>query len=753
MNDDLASEQERLDAFYERLDQVRAYTETDLDQARHGQTVGTPGARTEQEAFVRLYAQRLTALNAAEERLCFGRLDLLADQPRYIGRIGLTDDDQSSLLTDWRAPAAEAFYQATAANPGDVIRRRHLVTQGRTVASIEDDVLNLDAIASGVGGIDVDDVQGGGVLMAALARKRTGRMQDIVATLQAEQDVIVRSPISGIVVVEGGPGCGKTVVALHRAAYLLYTHRDRLARSGVLIIGPNPLFLRYIEQVLPALGETSAVLATPGTVFPGIDAGNTEPDEITAIKGQLLMADVVARAVKNRQRVPDSDRTLMVGRTPIIATTKMFAHAIDRARSGHRPHNASRRTFALTMLSQLAESLAEVQGVDITSRRDELIEDLRDAPDVRREVNLAWMPLTPEQVITDLWTRPDVLAAAAPQLSANDRHLLHRLAGAPWAWGDVPLLDEAAELLGIDDEAQRQAQAAQSADRAAETEYATSVLEMTGTKGVSAEQMIDRYSQSHSSLSAADRAAGDREWVFGHVVVDEAQELSPMMWRLLARRCPSLSMTVVGDLDQAGSRSAPQDWAQVLQRIAKPRHKKETRWRVESLTINYRTPRPFMNLAQSVLRAAGRTPMSVESIRDGEHPVIVEAGQDWTRAVGEVVMNELADADLGRLAVITAADDREACSAHLAELIDPDLLGTGSTRLDAPVCVLSAREAKGLEFDVAVVCEPAHIETQSAQPGRDLYVALTRSTRRLIIVHHEPLPKGFVMNSSVDESV
>lgn len=743
MSSELEHEQKRVDEFYDRLDQVRLTTETDLDHARHGQTAGTPGARTEQDAFVRMYAQRLTALNAAEQRLCFGRLDLLGDPPRYIGRIGLTDEEQTPLLTDWRAPAAEPFYQATAAKPDDVVRRRHLVTDGRRVTAIEDDVLNLEAIADGTSGITVEDVQGGGVLMAALARKRTGRMHDIVATLQAEQDAIVRAPLPGILVVEGGPGCGKTVVALHRAAFLLYTHRERLARSGVLIIGPNPLFLRYIEQVLPALGETAAVLVTPGTVYPGIDAADTESDEVTAIKGRLAMVDVITKAVRDRQRVPAHDRVLNVGGTPIVATVAMFRRAMDRARSGHRPHNAARRTFALAMLNDLAEALAEARNLDIASRREEMIEDLRDSRDVRREVNLAWMPLTPEQLISDLWARPELLARAAPRLSKAEQALLQRDRGAPWAWGDVPLLDEAAELLGVDDEAQRQAQAALSAERAAETEYATTVLEMTGTKGVSAEDMIDRYSASYSTLSAAERAADDREWVFGHVVVDEAQELSPMMWRLLARRCPSLSMTVVGDLDQAGSLSAPDDWASALQRIAKPRHDKETRWRVEGLSINYRTPRPFMELAQAVLSAAGRTPMKVESIRDGEDPVFRFTDGDALPEVVRVVQQELTDPDLGRLAVITSTDARPECSAALADVLTAEQLGTGSTRLDAPVCVLSAREAKGLEFDVVVVCEPADIEAQAAQPGRDLYVALTRSTRRLVIVHHEPLPPGF----------
>ena len=743
MSDDLAAEQHNLDRFYRRLDEVRAYTEAELSRSRHGQTVGTPGARTEQEAFVRLYTERLTSLNAAEQRLCFGRLDLLDGLPRYIGRIGLNDDTQSSMLTDWRAPAAEAFYQATAARPGDVVRRRHLVTDGRRVSAIEDDVLNLDALAEGSSGVGVDDVQGGGVLMAALARKRTGRMHDIVATLQAEQDAIVRAPLGGILVVEGGPGCGKTVVALHRAAYLLCTHRDRLARSGVLILGPNPLFLHYIEQVLPGLGETSAMLATPGALLPGVDASDYESDTVSSIKGRLNMVDVIAKAVRDRQRLPAHDVQLKVGGTPIVVPPSIFAHAFDRARASHRPHNVARRTYALTMLSSLAELLADARGLDITSRREELIEDLRDATDVKREINLAWMPLTPQQVISDLWADPQRLQLAAPKLSATERAALQRQRGSEWAWGDVPLLDEAAELLGIDDEAARQSQSYATADRAREAEYAKSVLEMTGTVGVSTDQLIDRYAGDAVHLTAAERASIDREWVFGHVVVDEAQELSPLMWRLLARRCPSLSMTVVGDLDQAGSQGAPDSWEGALGRIAKPRHHTETRWRAETLTINYRTPRPFMELAQNVLRAAGRTPIPVTSIRDGDPPSIVQMGEDWASTVAELVATELRDPDFGRIAVIIADHDRVQCWTALTGALTADQLGTGTARLDAPVCVLNAREAKGLEFDTVIVCEPAHIEAESAQPGRDLYVSLTRSTRQLVVAHHQHLPAGF----------
>ncbi|MGI9197951.1 MAG: HelD family protein [Candidatus Nanopelagicales bacterium] len=744
---ELAAERARVAALYARLDELRERTRVDLRRTQREQTAGTPAALTEQEAFVKLYSERLDALGAAENRLCFGRLDLKEGEPRYIGRIGLADDDQHLLLTDWRAPAAEAFYQATAADPRDVVRRRHIVTEGREVTALEDDVLDLSALAEGSSGIGTDDIQGGGVLMAALAARRTGRMHDIVATMQAEQDAIVRSPLQGILVVEGAPGCGKTVVALHRAAYLLYTYRDKLARSGVLVVGPNRIFLHYIGQVLPALGETAAVLSTPGQLYPGIDATAWEPDEIAAIKGDLRMADVIAKAVRARQRIPDGPRELNVGGVTIVMTPEMVHEARDRARSSRRPHNVARRTFALTLLDSLTRALADRTGLDLDNNRDVLIGDLRDSPDVRREVNLAWMPLTPEQLVSDLYADPQRLAAAAPHLSAEQRALLARDRGAPWTPADVPLLDEAAELLGVDDEADRRAQARASADRQAEVAYAQSVLEMTGTRGVSADQLIDRYATAGDIASVAERASQDREWVYGHVVVDEAQELSPMMWRVLGRRCPSLSMTVVGDLDQTASSAGATTWERALAGIAKARPGADPRWRVERLTVNYRTPRPFMDLAQEVLRVMGREPEPVESIRDGADPVLARMASPGD--IADVVRTALDDPDLGRLAVITAPSLVSEVTATLESALPEGSLGTGDDRLDAPVCVLTVAEAKGLEFDAVVVAEPGLIdmESGSARPGSDLYVALTRATRDLVVAYTGELPQFLAASS------
>ena len=308
-DDGIEHERRYVAMLYEQLDARRADTARRLRGVLHDETVGTPQALTERDAAAAMYTDRLAALRAAEHGLAFGRLDALPDENggpaerRYVGRIGLLDEsnEYEPLLMDWRAPAARPFYTATAASPEGMRRRRHLRTRRREVLAIDDEVLDLAdaAAASQASGLTSE-----AALLAAVSAHRTGRMSDIVATIQAEQDSIIRSKPSGVLVVQGGPGTGKTAVALHRAAYLLYTHRDRLARRGVLVVGPNPTFLRYIGQVLPSLGETSVVLGTIGQLFPGLDARRPEPVATAAVKGRPEMAGVIAAAVRNRQQLP-----------------------------------------------------------------------------------------------------------------------------------------------------------------------------------------------------------------------------------------------------------------------------------------------------------------------------------------------------------------------------------------------------------------------------------------------------------------
>ena len=553
-------------------------------------------------------------------------------------------------------------------------------------------------------------------------------MRDIVSTIQAEQDRIIRAPLSGALVVQGGPGTGKTAVALHRAAYLLYAHRDRVASGGVLVVGPNARFLRYIDQVLPALGEADAtVLRTPGRLYPGVDAVAAEDPEVAAVKGDPRMARLIARAVRERERLIRAPVPLSVDGNTVVLTPQDVRAAHDRARRTGKPHNAARVTFARHLLGALATQLAGTAGRDLhPDDRAGLVDDLRAAPDVRRELNWCWAPITPERLLRDLYADPARLAAAAVELDERERRLLRRDRRAAWTQADVPLLDEAAELLGEDDSRRV---AAEATERRAELEYAREVLRESAAAGmVTAEQLVARYAADPEARSVADRAETDREWAFAHVVVDEAQELSPMQWRLLVRRCPTRSMTVVGDLAQTSALHGATSWAEVL------RPHLGDRWHVEELTVNYRTPRDLMTLASAVLRAGGVRVDPPSSPRPARWPPVLErvdrAG--LPAAAATTVRDELEALAAGTVAVITTRAAQPDTAAAVAVGPDRDR-----------VSVLTVEEAKGLEFDSVVVVEPAAIVGESRRGVNSLYVALTRATQRLHVLHAAALPAGF----------
>ena len=713
----LDREQAHVTTVYARLDELRAHTRDRLAEVRRRGAVGTHQNRSERDAFATLYEDRLAQLNSVEDRLLFGRLDLRDGQRRYIGRIGISDAEHQPLLTDWRAPAAQPFYQATAAHPGDVVLRRHLQTKGRTVVGLEDDLLDAEAVAGDV------VLSGEGALLAALAAERTGRMSDIVATIQAEQDAIIRSSLDGVLVVEGGPGTGKTAVALHRAAYLLYAHRNRIERSGVLVVGPSRVFLRYIEQVLPALGETGVVSTTIGDLLPGIEASAGEDPAVAEIKGRPIWARILSNAVRARQRIlPEQD--LRVGSLRLRLRTEDMTEAQARARRSRQPHNLARATFVRHMLAALAEQYLEAVGGG-SEDHAEVVEELRSTRDVRVALNLCWLPLTGTGLLEDLYAKPHRLAEAAPRLSAAERAALVRERGSAWTAADVPLLDEIAELLGDDDEGARARDQAERARRAEEVAYAQEMLAASGAGGglVSAELVAQRFGGGSDNLTTAERAAADRSWTYGHVVVDEAQELSAMAWRALLRRNPSRSMTIVGDVWQTSSRGGARDWEQMLSRPLRQS------FRTETLTVNYRTPESIMTLAQQAMQQwrPDLPPAAVTSARDLPGAVVREKVTDLAEDLPAVVDRVRGT---GKLAVITSPSDREPLAAALGA-------GQGLD-LRAEVVVLDATGSKGLEFDVVVLAEPQAI-LDGGSPA-DLYVAMTRATQRLVLVHTDDLP-------------
>jgi DNA helicase IV len=792
---------------YRLLDAALARGEATLREVHgRGAAGGTFAARVEREVAASEQARRLSQLNGVERGLCFGRMDDTDGQTLYIGRIGLHDGEYDPVLIDWRAPAARPFYAATPNDPVGLIRRRHLYTRGRTVVGVDDEVFDLDRMSEA----DRGGLVGEAMLLATVQRGRTGRMSDVVATIQAEQDRVIRSALAGVLVVQGGPGTGKTVAALHRAAFLLYTHRRTLERRGVLIIGPNATFLRYISQVLPSLGETDVVLSSMGELFPGVRATREDTPEAAVVKGDLRMTKVLRSAVRDRQRVPRHDLEIVADGM----TLRVPVAVIERARSGARalrkPHNEARRLFVNELLDALAAEEAVVLGRSLDDEdRPYARARLWEEEPIRRALDELWPFLTPQQFLADLFGEEGALRRAAPGLSPAERSQLLRSpaggpspAGAPgpsgdgrsagrgaaagdrtsraagdlvvtgvrqspdtdgdWTVGDVPLLDEAAELLGADDSANKAMRRAAERLRREEEEYAQGVLELTGLadQGVLDAATIARRNRDEGpDLTTAERAAADRSWAYGHVIVDEAQELSAMSWRMIMRRVPTRSMTLVGDVAQTGNAAGATSWAEMLDPYVKGR------WREARLTVNYRTPAEIMTVATEVLAAVAPDEHPPESVREeGAHPRAIRAGSgdpfrqgelgdsdgegygarelapvDFAATVARVVDEEFAGlttAEEGRLAVIAPA----ARLPELAAALPGAMTGDRAEALDSPVALLTVVQAKGLEFDRVVLVDPAGIIAQSPKGGHDLYVAITRATHRLAVVYEGELP-------------
>ncbi|MBM9469014.1 AAA family ATPase [Nakamurella sp. YIM 132084] len=762
---DLATEQRYVARLYERLDTLRVETVALRDRYIRDSD-NTPGGRVERDIAYARHAASLVALTAAEDRLCFGRLDFTDGDRAYIGRMGIFDDrgDHQQLLMDWRAPSARPFYVATAAAPLGVQRRRHLRTRRRVVESLADEYLDVsDLDQADLARVTAADPTSDGPLLAALNAPRTGRMGDIVETIQAEQDRIIRADHRGVMVVQGGPGTGKTVVALHRAAYLLYTHREQLMHRGVLVVGPNETFLRYISQVLPSLGENAVVLTTPGELFPGVRATALDDPAVAAIKGRTSMAAVLANAVLDRQRMPREPITVPFGGAPggaLTADRALLERAQQRAWHSRLPHNQARRLFLRSVLDQLLRQLVErlEQGrvraggesgdrlVFTQDDRDSLRRELATDPAVAAALSRVWPALSPQQVLSELYASPRRLRFAAPDFTDRQRALLERpvaehLSDTVWTVSDVPLLDEAAELLGdVPDAARGQ----QDRERAERTAYAQEVLDLMDTSPdgegeglagmlgiVSAADLAERQEELVSLTSTAERAGSDREWTFGHVIVDEAQELSSMAWRVLMRRNPLRSMTLVGDLAQTSDPAGAASWQKVLRPYVRDR------WHLEPLTVNYRTPEEIMAVAARVLsridpRLQAPTSVRATGVRPWRRAVTDPAG--LVPAVVRAVTDEAEQLGERQLAVLVPDDLVGPVRRALATALPAATTAPG-TDLPPQVSVLSVRQAKGLEFDVVVVVEPGRMVQASQRGWNDLYVAVTRATQQLGVVH------------------
>ncbi|MGW6447950.1 helicase [Lentzea sp. NPDC055074] len=667
----LASEQARITSLYEKLDKERNKAAADLAAALRD----TATQRLDRETSVELLTREVSKYRAAEAGLCFGRIDSETGECTYIGRVGLFDDDFEPLLLDWRAPAARPFYTATAANPEGVVLRRHFRVRDRELCDFHDDELLTDTTA----------------LLDALNAPRTATMRDIVSTIQAEQDEIIRYSGPGVLVIEGGPGTGKTAVALHRVAYLLYTRRERLSRHGVLIVGPNTGFLHYVGDVLPSLGETDVVFATPGELYPGVVTGVEDTPSLQRLKGDISVLDLLAVAVADRQELPDEPVEIELEDVVVPLDAHVAAVAREKTRYYELPHNAARKYFFLALAEELVAPAMKLIGVDWPEIEEDVRHELRTSTALRDAVDRLWPLLTPEELLADLYGGR-CFRIGAPEL--------HRLDAEAWTVSDVPLLDELANLLGSDGTAERAARR----EEEEQLDYARGVMDVLSidkradsdeyivTDFVNAEVLAARH-EVRDQRTLAERAADDRTWTYGHVVVDEAQELSAMDWRVLLRRCPNKSMTVVGDLAQRQAAGGVRSWGSVFDRFAYRR-----------LEVNYRTPGEIMAVATPVLKLVdpdASAPMSVR--KAGVRP--------WARRVTDIS---------------AAVRDELDAHANAHEERTIAVIGEGW---------MPPRASKGLEFDVVLVVEP-----QRMSPS-ELYVALTRATQRLGVLHTEPLPR------------
>ncbi|MCU1426847.1 MAG: family ATPase [Actinomycetia bacterium] len=664
---ELADERAHLQLARVCLEQMRARTASKVDRAEI-----LAANEADAEAVRWQLQRRLASFDDESTVLCFGRIDEEHGPVFYIGRRHIEDERGAPMVVDWRADVATPFYRATLSDPMGLHRRRRFVFSGRDLSDIfEEDFDDPDSLA-GSGGVPDP-------LLAELGRARTGQMRDIVATIQHEQDVIIRAPLERCIVVQGGPGTGKTAVGLHRAAFLLYEHRRVLARDGVLVVGPNPLFLSYIAQVLPSLGETSATQATVDQLLGMRFRIVAIDDEPTArVKGDARMATLIERACDAAIQPPDDDVQMRVrGRTVRVPAVEVH-ELIAAMRKRDAPFSVQRIRFR--------EQLIRRVHVLVSGGEPSALEDTEFASAVlaeaanRQVIDRCWRAVNAATLVRSLLTQRATLARAAGGLLTDDEQALvlrarpKRGEAEPWTIADLPLLDEA-----------------------------------------------------EAQVKGAPRR-------YGHLVVDEAQDLSPMQLRMLARRAIHHSMTVLGDLAQATAPAAATSWTTVLDHFGRPANAD-----VNELSIGYRLPGAILDFANRLLPEAAPEVVAAASVREtGDPPDIrrFAAAELVTQSAQHVVL--LAE-DFATTAVVTPLallDDMRAAIADAGG----DVAGPDEDALTHRITVLPAALAKGLEFDAVLVLEPGAIVAESDHGVRLLFVALTRAVQHLAIAHATPLP-------------
>jgi DNA helicase IV len=683
---EIEAEQSYVDTVYERLDASAKVAQSLVVEGMARGHVGNEGGLVERDAMVYQAQKRLSALNAAHDGLVFGRLNMLNGESRYIGRIGVRDAEREILLIDWRAPAAAIFYQATAQEPAGVIRRRVLRCSNDRVIGVEDDLLDSDNAP--------DDlvVIGEGALLASLTRARDSSMHSVVATIQKEQDEAIRAPSRGATTIGGGPGTGKTVVALHRAAYLLYTDRRRFESGGVLVVGPSGVFMSYIERVLPSLGETSVTLRSLGEVVDGIRAARHDESVAAAAKGSSRMTGFLTRAAAAPMPGTPSEFRYFY-KDDVL---RLQPQQLDRIRRQLLSGAKRNRAYANAPVALVAALWRQVRGERALEKGEEEFVEIVTTDDRFVDFVEAWWP--PVEPV-EIWrTLPDVIDSLGGGTFSRDEIAALK---ASWEIGepsiqDVPLIDELRYLIGElpeadddDDDSPKQLMSFERRDR---------------------DERVDRH---RTTQSIEDDG-------FAHVLVDEAQDLSPMQWRMLGRRGRHASWTIVGDeaqsswphpLESAAARKAALD--------GKPEH-------AFRLSTNYRNSAEIYDLAAKVAVVAVSDPDLADAVRrTGEQPQHLTVGGPELVDTIRASAREILDRVEGTVAVVAPRALLEGLRSELA-----DLVAEHADRLR----VLDGLDTKGLEFDGVVVAEPDGITDEASAGWRTLYVVLTRATQLLTTV-------------------
>jgi DNA helicase IV len=641
---ELESEQAYVDHAYEQLERMRAVV------AGAGDRVDGEVAQAAMDAWA---AKRLRTFEDAEQGLCFGRLDFEETVRRlYIGRRWVHDDERRQVVVNWQAPAARPFYTATPHDPHGVTLRRRFRTHGRRLIDISDESLD---------GSIVDGAAVGDFLLEELERGRERHMRDIVATIQADQYRLITADPAPPLVIQGGPGTGKTAVGLHRASYLLYSYRDTLARRGVLVVGPNRTFMEYVSHVLPALGENAVEQRAVGELVDGITATVRDPQPVAELKSDLRLVEVIRRAAELRLRSEPTELVARLEGSFVSVREREVREHLTAARQELGLTAAARERFRMSLLRDFYEEYGRTLGAFAIRNFDEVEQALRSRGYLDRVLKAAWPALAPDRLVNRLLTSKAVLAEAAEGiLDASEQNLLQRRRGG-WSDGDVALFDEARSL-----------------------------------------------------LDAAPHA-------YGHVIVDEAQDLTPMQLRMIARRSGDGSLTMLGDVAQATGAIAYRRWEELLPHLP---HGDEAA--VEELQHAYRVPREIMELALPLLDTIAPDVAPPISYRTGaDSPTVRRVDEEQLLAEAFHEAARLG-AQGGLLAVI--APDELVADAPAGDLWDG-------------IPLLLPRDVKGLEFDHVVVVEPALIAAHE-QGLRELYVALTRPTKTLVVVHARELPEA-----------